>query len=110
LQIDLGAPQAQKEAMRNLPLESKWTLITQAMAKSQQAAKDAKSIIAKLQTKFSLKELEHLVISLTREPLAWANDFIKHDGIKLLVQLVETAVGKEKFVWPLSLSILARTS
>jgi hypothetical protein len=70
------------------------------MAKSQKTPKGAKSIISKLQTKFSLKELEHLVIALTREPLAWANDFIKNDGLKLLVQLVETAVGKEKYAWP----------
>jgi len=91
-------PDAQKEAARQLGYEQKWLLVCQLREKSTAQSKTAAEMIASLKEKFSLSQLEHLVISLTREPVAWMNDFVKNDGVKLLVAIMQENMSKDKSV------------
>lgn len=91
-------PEAQKEAARQLGNEQKWILVCQLREKQASQSESPKEVIAKLQDSFSLSRIEHLVIYLTREPVTWAREFIKNDGVKLLVNIMNTLMEKEKYV------------
>lgn len=89
--------------MRQLGNEQKWLLICQYNDKKKdvESTRSPTAVIKLLRDSFSLAELEHLVIALTREPVSWASEFVKNEGVVLLLSILTTqleAAGKHKYV------------
>jgi hypothetical protein len=76
--------------MRSLGNEQKWLLICQYNDKKKdtESTRSPTAILKQLRDSYSLVELEHLVISLTREPVSWASEFIKHEGVAMLLSIL----------------------
>ena len=85
----MGFEEVQKEAIRKLPMDRQWQMIQSNKNRSDEV-ETPEYFVTKIKSKqYNLKLFVSLKVQLKSQPIHWLSEFLKRDGLDLLIALID---------------------